>query len=129
MVNVIKTLKKLLCFKKTEEHTVSDSDDDENSEVISTNNISKASDSHIYLKRQYRVSRSCNINEFIEWARDNKLFMNCTIKRLEHEAAYFTAYISFLNMHYLEDTVQLRKHWYTLQRNKTLEESLLNSGF
>ncbi len=70
----------------------------------------------------------CNINEFLEWARDNKVFFDCTITRIENQAAYFTAYLSFLNLHNLEDTTELRKYWYRLHRNDMLEAALLSNG-
>ena len=82
---------------------------------------------------KYRLYRSpseslSNVEEFLIWGAETKALSKYVIRRVEDQAAYFNSYLSFLNMHHLDDTPKLRKYWYALHRYDVIEQAMINNG-
>ena len=66
---------------------------------------------------------------FIEWTNQTRSISKYLVKRIEREANFYIAYLSWLSSNPdLSDTKELRKKWYKKQKKEMLEDGLKESG-
>lgn len=68
--------------------------------------------------------------DFIKWAENTKAIPRRVLKKVEKEANYYIAYLSWLSLHPDQiDNEKTRSRWYRVQNKRILFHSLKHNGF
>lgn len=76
----------------------------------------------------YTNGLTCNIHDYIQWAKDVSLINKKDLNKLKGNANYFIAYSSYIAAFDLEDTPEFRKQWYKKMRDKIFLKSIQSMG-